>query len=260
MNGLMVRLQETADQNLNSVRTQLTMVVSDLSEKVGRLSTEMMTAAESVARESQASASRVIEETGNWSEATAKRLEGLLANIEARATDFQQASQALLQAKSFLNDLIGQNAVALERMAEASRQVQAYSSGLAGQTKNMDEILAQQRQLAGHFLQSSANVRDSFGQHEKLLGQYRSVFNEYKSVFDELDVNLGKILKTLHGELRDYSQSFESNFKEVVSLSNQLVPEISNLLKTQVDELSEQFEELGTVISNTVERLNGRVK
>jgi hypothetical protein len=39
-----------------------------------------------------------------------------------------------------------------------------------------------------------------------------------------------------------------------------MVPEISSLLKTQVDELSEQFEELGTVISTAVERVNGRAK
>ena len=35
MNGLMVRMQESADQNLGSVRSQLTLVVSDLAERVG---------------------------------------------------------------------------------------------------------------------------------------------------------------------------------------------------------------------------------
>ncbi len=260
MNGLMLSLQQTADQNLTTVRTQLTLVVSDLSEKVGTLSKDMMAAAENVAKQSQASASHILEQTGNWSEATAKRLEALLANIEARSTDFQAASHSLLQARSFLTDLIGQNATALDRMAEASRQVQAYSSGLAGQTKGMNDLLEHQRQLSAHFLQSSANVRDSFAQHEKLLAQYRTVFQEYKSVIDELDVNLGKILGTLHTGLRDYNQSIENNFREVVKISNEMVPEISSLLKTQVDELSGQFEELGTVISSAVERVNGRVK
>jgi uncharacterized phage infection (PIP) family protein YhgE len=260
MNGLMVKLQETADQNLNNVRNQLTMVVSDLSEKVGTLSRDMMAAAENVSRESQLSATKVIEQTGNWSEATAHRLEGLLANIESRSADFERASQGLRDAQNFIRDLLSQNSLALERMMEASRHVQAYSSGLAGQTNGLNELVEQQRQLSAHFLQTSANVRDSFAQHERLLGQYRAVFAEYKSVFDDLDVNLGKILKTLHGELRDYGQSFENNFKAVVSMSNQMVPEISNLLKTHVDELSEQFEELGSVITQTVERFNGRAK
>lgn len=260
LNGLMLKLQETADQNLSNVRSQLTLVVGDLAEKVGGLSKDMMAAAENVAKQSHASAAQVLEQTGNWSEATAKRLEALLANVEGRTTDFQQASQALLQARSFLTDLINQNGNALERMAEASRHIQAYSSGLAGQTNSMRELAEQQRQVAAHFLQSSANIRDTFAQHEKMVAEYRRVFADYKAVIDELDVNLGKILAALHSGLRDYNQSIENNFREVVNISNQVVPEISSLLKTQVGELSEQFDELGSVISSAMERVNGRVK
>jgi hypothetical protein len=201
-----------------------------------------------------------LEQTGNWSEATAKRLEALLANVEARTADFRQASQALLEARSFLTELIKQNGNALGQMAEASRHVQSYSNGLAGQTNTMRELAEQQRQVSAHFLQSSANIRDSFSQHEKILAEYRIVFAEYKTVIDELDVNLGKILAALHGGLRDYNQSIENNFREVVKISNQVVPEISSLLKTQIDELSEQFDELGSIIASTVERVNGRAK
>jgi ABC-type transporter Mla subunit MlaD len=260
MNGLMLKLQETADQNLNSVRSQLTLVVSDLAEKVGRLSKDMMAAAENVAKQSHASATPVLEQTGNWSEATAKRLEALLANVEARTTDFQKASHSLFEARSFITDLIKENGAALERMAAASQHVQAYSSGLASQTESMRELIAQQRQMAAHFLQSSTNIRDSFGQHEKMIAEYRRVFDDYKAVFDELDARLGKVLATFHGGLRDYNQSIENNFREIVRVSNQVVPDISNLLKTQVGELSEQFDELGGVISSAMERVNGRVK
>jgi hypothetical protein len=260
MNGLMLNLQETADQNLNSVRSQLTLVVTDLADKVGGLSKDMMAAAENVAKQSHASATQVLEQTGNWSEATGKRLEALLASVEARTTDFQQASQSLLEARSFITDLIKQNGTALDRMAEASRHVQTYSNGLAGQTDSMRELIGQQRQLGTHFLQSSANIRDAFGQHEKMLAEYRRVFDDYKAVFDELDARLGKVLTTFHGGLRDYNQSIENNFREIVRVSNQVVPDISNLLKTQVDELSEQFDELGGVISSAMERVNGRVK
>lgn len=260
MNGLMLKLHETADQNLTSVRTQLTLVVSDLAEKVGTLSKDMMAAAENVAKQSHDSASRVLEQTGNWSEATAKRLEALLANIEARSADFNQASQSLLQARSFLTELINQNATALERMAEASQHVQAYSSGLAGQTDALKTISGNQSAIANQLREVSGSVRASFEQHESTLAEYRRVFNDYKAVIDELDVNLAKILAVLHAGLRDYNQSMENNFREIVSVSNQMVPEISSLLKTQVDELSEQFDELGSVISNAMERVNGRGK
>ncbi len=145
-------------------------------------------------------------------------------------------------------------------MAEASQQVQAYSSGLAGQADALKTISNSHAAIANQLREVSGNVRASFEQHEKMLAEYRKVFGDYKAVIDELDVNLGKILAALHSGLRDYNQSIENNFKEVVNVSNQMVPEISSLLKTQIDELSEQFDELGSVISNAMERVNGTVK
>ena len=131
MNGLMMRMrQSSADQNLGAVRTQLTLVVSDLAEKVGTLSQDMMAAADNVAKQAQNSANQVLDQTGEWSEATARRLERLLANIEARSSEFQAAGQSLLKAREFLEDVISKNAGALERMADASSHVQAYSMDL----------------------------------------------------------------------------------------------------------------------------------
>ena len=260
MNGLMVKLQESADQSLNTVRTQLTWVVGDLADKVGNLSRDMMAAAETVTKHSQASATDVLQKTGDWSEATARRLESLLSGIEARTVDFQQASQSLLQARSFLTETISQNATALDRMAEASRQVQAYSHGLAGQSDALKAIGQQHAQVSNQLREVSSSIQLSSEQNEKLLAEYRKAFQDYRSVIDTLDVSLTKIMGAIQTGMRDYSQSVENNFREIVGISNKVVPEISSLLKTQVEELSGQFEELSSVISRTTERTNGRVK
>jgi ABC-type transporter Mla subunit MlaD len=260
MNGLMVRMQESADQNLGSVRSQLTLVVSDLAERVGNLSQDMMAAADTVAKQAQTSANQVVEQTGAWSEATAKRLEGLLAHIEARSRDFQAAGQSLLKAREFLADVISQNAGALDRMAEASRHVQAYSAGLAGQTDALKGISQLQSQVAGQLRETSGSLRSSTEQNEKMLVEYRRTFADYKGVIEELDHSLGKILGTIQAGLRDYNQSIENNFKEIVKISNPMISEASSFLQTQIEELSGQLEELGSVISKTMERVNGRVK
>jgi ABC-type transporter Mla subunit MlaD len=260
MNGLMVRMQESADQNLGSVRSQLTLVVSDLAERVGTLSQDMMAAADTVAKQAQSSANQVVEQTGAWSEATAKRLEGLLGHIEARSLDFQAAGQSLLKAREFLADVISQNAGALDRMAEASRQVQAYSSGLAGQTDALKGISQLQSQVAGQLRETSGSLRSSTEQNEKMLAEYRRTFADYKGVIEQLDQSLGKILGTIQAGLRDYNQSIENNFKEIVKISNPMISEASSYLQTQIEELSGQLEELGSVISKAMERVNGRVK
>jgi ABC-type transporter Mla subunit MlaD len=260
MNGLMMRMQESADQNLGNVRTQLTLVVSDLAERVGSLSQDMMAAADKVAKQAQTSANQVLDQTGEWSEATAKRLEGLLANMEARSKDFQTAGQSLLTARDFLKDVISQNAGALDRMADASRQVQAYSTGLAGQSDALKGISQLQSQVTAQLRDASGSLRASSEQNEKLLAEYRRTFDGYKSVIDELDQSLGRVLGAIQSGLRDYNQSIENNFKEIVKISNPMISEAASFLQTQIAELSGQLEELSTVISASMERVNGRTK
>ena len=260
MNGLMVRMQESADQNLGNVRTQLTLVISDLAERVGSLSQDMMAAADKVAKQAQSSANQVLDQTGEWSEATAKRLEGLLANMEARSKDFQSAGQSLLTARDFLKDVISQNAGALDRMADASRQVQAYSTGLAGQSEALKGISQLQSQVTAQLRDASGTLRASSEQNEKLLAEYRRTFDGYKSVIDELDQSLGKVLGAIQAGLRDYNQSIENNFKEIVKISNPMISEAASFLQTQIAELSGQLEELSSVISASMERVNGRAK
>ena len=258
MNGLMVRMQESADQNLGNVRAQLTFVVSDLAERVGSLSQNMMAAADKVAKQAQSSAHQVLDQTGEWSEATARRLEGLLANMEARSQDFQTAGQSLLKARDFLADVISQNAGALDRMADASRQVQAYSTGLAGQSDALKGVSQLQLQVTAQLRDASGALRVSSEQNEKLLAEYRRTFDGYKGVIDELDRSLGRILSAIQAGLGDYNQSIENNFKEIVKISNPMISEAATFIQTQIDELSEQLEELGSVISASTERMNGR--
>ena len=260
MNGLMVRMQESADQNLGSVRSQLTLVVSDLAERVGTLSQDMMAASDNVAKQAQSSAKQVLDQTGEWSEATARRLEGLLANMEARSSEFQTAGQSLLKAREFLAEVISQNTGALSRMADASRQVQAYSTGLAGQSESLKGISQLQSQVTAQLRDASGSLRASTEQNEKMLSEYRRTFADYKGVIDELDQSLGKILGTIQAGLRDYNQSIENNFKEIVKISNPMISEASSYIQTQIEELSGQLEELGSVISTAMGRVNGRTK
>jgi chromosome segregation ATPase len=235
-------------------------VVSDLAGKVGSLSQEMMAAADQVVKQAQNAAAQVLDQTGEWSEATAKRLEMLLANIETRSDDFQAAGHSLLQAKEFVADVISQNAVALDRMTDASRQVQAYSTGLAGQAETLKGISQLQSQVTAQLRDASGNLRASGEQNERLLDQYRQTFNNYEAVIEELDQSLGKILSTIQAGLRDYNQSIENNFKEIVRISNPMISEASNLLHTQIDELSGQLDDLGSVISKSLEPVNARAR
>jgi hypothetical protein len=260
MHGLMNKLQETAEQNLNSVQTQLTRVVSDLTDKVTGLSIDMMDAARDMADHSQQSASSIIEKTDAWSEATAKRLEALLANIENRSQDFKDASAALMDAKTFMSNLLTNNANALAQMADASRNVQTYSTGLVGQSDALRAISGDQARVANQLQLAASGIKASLDQQEKLLGEYRKTIEEYKSVVDTLHEPLARIMQATSNGLRDYNQSVERNFTAIVDVAEKLVPKAANLLNGQIEELGNQLEELGDVISKAVERSNGRTR
>ncbi len=258
MTGLMNKLQETAEQNLNNVQAQLTRVVSDLTEKVTGLSVDMMDAAKDMANHSQQSANRVIEQTGAWSEATAKRLEALLANIEDRSKDFRDAGTTLLEAKTFMSNLLTQNANALAHMADASRNVQAYTSGLVGQSDALKILSGDQAKVTNQLHLTAIGIKAALDLHEKLLSEYRRTVEEYKAVIDTLHEPLGKIMQTTSNGLRDYNQSVEKNFTKIVEVAGELVPKAANLLSARIDDLDGQLEELGDVITKAVERSNGR--
>ena len=258
MHGLMTKLQETADQNINSVQTQLTRVVSDLTVNVTKLSVDMMDASKDMARHSQESARSIIEKTDAWSEATAKRLESLLANIENRSDDFKRASEALLEAKIFMSNLLTQNANALKQMQDASLNVQTYSKGLVGQSDSLKAISGDQAKVANQLLLTSGGLKALYDQHQQQLGEYRRTVAEYKDVVDKLHEPLARIMKATSDGLRDYNQSVEKNFTKIVEIADKLVPKAANLLSGQIDDLGEKLEELSDVIAKTVERSNGR--
>lgn len=260
MHGLMNKLQETAEQNLNHVQSQLTRVVSDLTDKVSGLSIDMMEAAKDMANHSQQSASTIIDKTDAWSEATAKRLEVLLANIENRSQDFKEASTTLLEAKTFMSNLLTNNANALAQMADASRNVQAYSSGLVGQSDALKAISGDQAKVANQMQLTASGLRSSLDQQEKLLAEYSKAIAEYRSVVETLHEPIARIMQATSNGLRDYNQSVENNFNKIVEVADKLVPKAANLLNSQIEELGSQLEELGDVISKAVERSNGRAK
>jgi ABC-type transporter Mla subunit MlaD len=258
MNGLMVRMQESADDNLNTMRYQLSVVVKDLTDKIGGVSSEMMRAAQTATTQSQESAERVAARTEQWTETTAGQLQALLEQMGERLESIAEAANALKAARQTVLDTITQNAAALGRMQEASKSVQAYSQALAGAGQKLGETVEQQRQISSHIQQSSVSLRESFSGQNQLLSEYRRVFDDCRKVIDELDSGLPRILDSLNKGQRDYNQSVENNFKALVSISNEMIPQVSHALTDQIDNLVEPLEELREALDRTLGKQNGR--
>jgi hypothetical protein len=260
MHTLIDKLHKSSDENVGAIRNQLTIVVADLSDRIGALSQELLVASQNATNQSQASALKVIDQAGAWSEATALRLEGLVNSIEMRSKEFNQAGQVLMQAHGILKETLSQNNTAIGQMASASGHVQAYSEALIGQAEALRALQRQQTDTTGKLQQASASIVTVFGQHGDYLAQYQRIFSEYKQVFDTLDGRLAKTLETIQVGLQQYAAVMEGNFRDVVKITNEALPQIATTLSGQIRELEGQLEELSDVFTKGVDRLNARVR
>jgi ABC-type transporter Mla subunit MlaD len=260
MHALIEKLHRSADENVGSIRNQLTIVVADLSDRIGALSQELLSASQTATNHSQASAQKVIDQAGAWSENTARRLETLVESIESRSKDFNQAGQALMQAHGALKETLAQNSAAVTQMAAASGNVQAYSEALIAQVESLKTVQRQQTETTSKLQQASNSIVTVFNQHGDYLVQYQRIFSEYKQVFDTLDGRLAKTLETVQGGLQQYAAVMEGNFRDIVKITNEALPQIATTLSGQMSELETQLEELGSIFDKGIQRLNARAR
>jgi hypothetical protein len=255
MEGLMLRLNDSADANLKTVSSTLTVVVDDLSRKMSEVSTRMLEAANDSANKSQAVASRVVQNAGTWSEATAKRLEALVNSIETRSQEFAQAGNMLLRANDALKETLQNNHGALDALSRASEQVKMYSTSLAGLAKSADDTQKSQVQAAKLAVQLIEEFRRVSDANAGFLNEYKGVFSAYKGVFDGLDTKIAATLTAINQGMNEYAQTVENNFRSIVSVTNEHLPQISTTLKDQITELEGQLEELSDVLDRGLKGL-----
>jgi hypothetical protein len=255
MEGLMLRLNDSADTSLKNVSATLTVVVDDLSQKVSAVSSKMLEAVSNSTSRSQEAASQVFQTAGAWSEATAKRLEALVGSIELRSNDVNAAGVTLLRANEAIKNTLLQNQNALDSLSKASEQVRLYSSSLAGLAKNADEIQKGQILATTQVKQVVEEFRRVSTANSGFLDEYKKVFTEYRGVFEGVDSRIAATLTAINQGMNAYVQAVENNFRTIVTVTNQHLPQISTTLKDQITELEGQLEELSDVFDKGLKGL-----
>lgn len=255
MEGLMARLNESAHSNMESVSASLMVVVDGLSHKVNELSQGMTDVATQAIQQSQQSADLVVKQAGAWSERTAKRLESLVASIELRSDEFAAAGKSLVEADYAIQRTLAHNQKALDSISALTNQLQTITTGVLGLSKNTEENQKAQLQLSALTKEATQNLRSAISTHESFLEQYRIVFGDYQAVFVGLDGQLKSVLESINGGLQKYHQSVESNFRSIVSVTNEALPQIAITLKAEIDQLSDKLEELSDVLDKGIRGL-----
>jgi len=253
MHGLIEELGRNASSNLQNIAGALTTVVSDLTRKVEEVSETMVRSVGDVAAGSQSATDSLIAKTGVWTESTTQRLSELLESIEARSAEFAQAGKSLLEAKAMLGETLSKNAAALNSMESAARQVEGYTTALTIVARGADDAQRRQAEAVALSRQVVQELKQTSDSNQKILEQYSRVLVEAKSVFGNLDSQVEHLLKTINEGMREYVQTVENNFGEIVRQSNDYLPQISRVLQSQIQELERQLEELTTVFDQAIQ-------
>lgn len=253
MHGLIEELGRNASSNLQNIAGALTSVVSDLTRKVEEVSETMVRSVGDVAAGSQSATNSLIEKTGVWTESTTQRLSELLGKIEARSAEFEQAGRSLLDAKAMLAETLSKNAAALNSMESAARQVEGYTTALTVVARSADDAQRRQAEAVVLSRQVVQELKQTSDSNQQILEQYSRVLAEAKSVFGNLDSQVEHLLKTINEGMREYVQTVENNFGEIVKQSNDYLPQISRVLQSHIQELERQLAELTTVFDQAIQ-------
>jgi archaellum component FlaC len=253
--GLMVRLNDTANQNYEQLTGTLTHVVTELSDRVTRLSEELVTSVSTAAERSQSAAAGTMQQAGEWSAQTSKQLADILANMDTKSAQFDRAGQTLLAAQATLQATLDRNNTALEALGKAAGEVRAYTTGLAGIQRQIDDGQKSQVQLATISQQSVAKLAEAAARHDQFLQQYEATFQRYRYAFEGLDAQVGQILETILERLQQYNRSVEANFRLIVESANNVMPRMAQVLKSSTDELKEHLDELNDVLEKGATRI-----
>jgi hypothetical protein len=247
--GLLVRLNESANQQATQVQTVLTRVISDLADRVSTLSTDMATQVTQASAQSQAAAAESLRAAGDWSARSDRRLSELLAILEGKVADFDKAGAALVSAQRVLESTLGRSAEGLQAMQQAAAEVRTYSTGLAGLQSRLGDAQNAQAQVTVATRQAVEALGTMTQRHEELLSQYDTTFTHAQAVFGGLDERLRRVLEIILEKVQQYNIGVEKNFQVIVGHMNTTMPQMGEVLAGAAMELRDQVDELTGVLA-----------
>jgi ABC-type transporter Mla subunit MlaD len=233
----------------------LTTVVTELSDRVTKLSDDLVRSVSETAERSRDAASKTILAASDFSSQTEARLSELLMTLQDKSDRFDRAGETLLSAQGILRETLENNHKALTALGGAASEVKAYTAGLAGIQRQIEDGQRAQNQIATLSRETVAQLAQAAEKHREFLSEYRNTFEQYRSVFNDLDGRIGSILETILERLQQYNRSVEQNFRVIVDSANNVMPRMAGVLKASTDEIKEHLDELSDALEKGTARI-----
>jgi hypothetical protein len=256
MQSLMSKLEESTQNGLATMQSQLGGIVEHMTAKIGALSAEMMANAQLVTTNSEHSSAEFLRKAEASSAATAAQMQALLTSMADRSKEFQLAGTTLREAQGQVKMAITESAGALNRMREAGREINTFTQQLVTQTGTMRDAGEANRKTAETLTEAAGVLRAASERQQHELARYQEKIDGFGKVMNGLDENIAGIMRASTEGLRDYNAKVQQNFQAIVDSASKLVPQIAQLLQGQVEQLSETLEDLSETLTKA--KSNGR--
>ena len=237
MRGVLASIASGTADNMQTLKDQLSKTVGQLIAQVDVLT-----------KSSHDSASTLLGQAESSSQAMTARLEQVLEGIRQRSSEFEQASQHLKDAQSFISALLLQNGDNLKQLGAASAEVRGYTADLRAQAQSLSSVVTGQTNITDRLATAADHVQQALNEQEERLRRYSGTIQQFETVMSDMDKRIAAVLQEFGKGFNDYQEGVKKNFNSIVLIANELVPKATESLATRVEEFSDQM----TTFSDTI--------
>lgn len=246
MRGVLASIASGTADNMQTLKDQL-------SETVGQLVSQV----EVLTKSSHDSASTLLGQAESSSQAMAARLEQVLEGIRQRSSEFEEASEHLRDAQTFISALLQQNGDNLKQLGAASAEVRGYTADLRAQAQSLTAVVTGQANVTDRLAIAAGRVQEALNEQEERLRRYSGTIQQFETAMSDVDKRIAAVLQEFGKGFNDYQEGVKRNFDSIVKIANDLLPKTALGLEARVEEFSDQMTTFSDTIVEQLRKLEG---
>lgn len=249
---LMEQTARSATDSSEKMESLLLNLTSDLSEKVTKLSEQMIRTIEETSLKSTGTAGELIQEVGNVSARNVEHLSRLLEKHESELNRIEDLEGVLEKMLMQFNGAIENHGNITRDLKQVANHVDSSVesfAAIAGKIKETQTSMQTVTNLVTTQIQSLGNANQ---QQKEVWNNIYEAMKRYEEVFYKVDNNAKTLLQQVGQNMNVFADTTKKHFDTVVSIADNHMSTAVKKIAGSIEELQEQLDELQTVVNDII--------
>lgn len=249
---LMAQTTRSATDSSARMESVLLNLTSDLSEKVSKLSEQMIRTIEETSLKSTETAGDLIQEVGNVSARNVEQLSRLLEKHESELNRVENLEGVLEKMLMQFNGAIENHGNITRDLKQAANHVSSSVesfAAIAGKIKETQNSMQTVTTLVTTQIQSLGNANQ---QQKEVWNNIYEAMKRYEEIFYKVDNNAKTLLQQVGQNMNVFADTTKKHFDTIVSIADNHMSSAVGKLAGSIEELQEQLDELQTVVNDII--------